>query len=126
MRRFLLVVLCSSACSSVEPDSPCLTGTLADSAWCGDDGVSCGTLADRSRGCMGSHTEQDCVSGADTWVLVGGDDFTKFYYDGQELVAVRQIGDGQGACEDTWFGMDLSDCTPVGEPVQVPCEPQGE
>jgi hypothetical protein len=76
---------------------------------------------------MGSHTEQTCERGGEAWTQVGGDDAADLFYDGNTLVAVRRIGEGEsGTCPDAWFGLDLSDCTLVGEPVTVPCEPQGE
>ena len=43
------------------------------------------------------------------------------------LDAVSRIGEGDSeTCPDAWFGLNLSDCTRVGEPVTVPSDPQGE
>ena len=63
---FLLLLL---ACGE-----PCPTEPLSASAWCGDDGAACPALADLSRGCIGSHTAQDCVVGGTTYTVTGGDD----------------------------------------------------
>jgi hypothetical protein len=105
----------------------CPVGDLADSHYCGDDGVSCPTRASLSEGCMGSHTEQTCEQDRQEWIRIGGDDAADLFYDGDTLAAVRRIGEGDTeACPDSWFGLDLSACAPIGEPVPVYCDAQGE
>jgi hypothetical protein len=123
--RWLVLMLVG--CSEEEGGGGCPAGELADSHYCGDDGVSCETLAELSQGCMGSHTEQPCALDGKTYTLVGGDDAADLYYEGQALVAVARIGEGSSEeCPDAWFGADLSECEPTGEPVTVYCDFQGE
>src|SRR5688500_15715149 len=82
----------------------CPVGDLADSHYCGDDGVSCATLDSLSQGCMGSHTEQICELDGEEWTLVGGDDAADLFYDGNTLAAVRRVGEGgSDTCVDAWF-----------------------
>ena len=117
--------LCTLGCNGGEGDCP--VGDLAESHYCGDDGQSCPTLDSLSKGCIGSHTEQTCERGDDSFIQVGGDDAADLFYEGNTMVAVRRIGEGStDTCPDAWFGLDLSDCELVGEPVTVPCDPQGE
>ncbi|MCB9680628.1 MAG: hypothetical protein H6733_04080 [Alphaproteobacteria bacterium] len=121
----LLGITLASGCPSPFL-SPCLAGPLSESHFCGDDGVSCGTLADQSKGCMGSHTEQTCQLGPVPYVVVGGDDASTLFF-GPEgaLAAVRRVGEGTDTCEDAWFGLDLTGCQLVGEPERVPCDHNG-
>jgi hypothetical protein len=117
----LFVVGCTG-----DEGGACPAGELSESAYCGDDG-GCITLDSLSEGCIGSHTEQPCEQGDESFTKVGGDDAADLFFDGNTMAAVRQIGEGSSeTCPDAWFGLDLSDCTPVGEPVSVPCESQGE
>jgi hypothetical protein len=117
--------LCTIGCTGGAGDCP--VGDLSESHYCGDDGNSCAPLDSLSQGCIGSHTEQSCERGDGAWTLVGGDSFVERFYEGNTMVAVRRIGEGSSdTCPDAWFGLDLSDCTPVGEPVTVECDPQGE
>ncbi len=120
------LVLFAVGCVETE-EAGCPIGTLAESQYCGDDGVSCGTLDARSQGCIGSHTEQVCELDGQQWTKVGGDDAADLYYDGNALAAVRRVDEGASdECPDAWFGLDLSACALQGEPVTVYCEPQGE
>ena len=103
-------------------EAACVVGDLAESGYCGD-GRACPTLDAMAQTCLVGHTEQDCVSGERTWTLVGGNDDSEAYYEGQALVAVRVMDEGEYVgCDGAWYGEDLSRCTPVGEPVEVPCD----
>lgn len=114
-----LLLLGLTACAGAT----CPVGDLADSHYCGDDGVSCPTRASLSRGCMGSHTEQDCELDGQTWIRIGGDDAADLFYDGDTLAAVRRLGEGDDeGCPDAWYGLDLSGCTLVGEVQTVSCD----
>ena len=122
MRHLAGVALIVAACGG----PPCPVSDLADAAYCG--GGACVELASLSEGCIGSHTEQACKLGSDTYVLVASDDEVHLYFDQDgHLVAERQLGEGDGdVCADAWYGLDLSGCEPEGEPETVPCTGQGE
>lgn len=104
----------------------CASGTCAaqpldDNPYCG---AECQRLEQLSQGCLGSHTEQDCVACGSTYIRVGGDDAHWLFFDATgELVTVQIIGEGS-TCDDAWFGIDLSECTLNGEVERVSCDPQ--
>jgi hypothetical protein len=101
----------------------CPVQALADNPWCGAD---CPALADLSRGCIGSHTEQDCTFCGETYVRIGRNDGATLYYRPTgEVAAVAERG-LDAACDETWSGLDLSTCVDQGEPREVLCEGQGE
>ena len=102
----------------------CVVGDLPQSSWCGDDGTDCIALADLSQGCIGSHVEQDCKLGEETYVRVPESDSANLFFGTNgALVAVQVLGQGSGDCMDDWFGPDLSTCALVGEPKTVNCDP---
>ncbi len=108
---------------------PCPTRPLAESSYCSDDG--CTRLSELSMGCIGSHTEQECDVGGATFVVTGGDDAARLYFDPDRgtLVAVQELDPLQrevadvASCEaSTWFGEDLTGCTLAGDATTVPCD----
>ena len=100
-------------------------GELSESPYCGDLS-GCPTLDSLTQGCSGSHMEQTCERGDESWTRAFGGGVDDAFFDGNTMAAVRRVGEGSSEeCPDAWFGLDLSDCEPVGEPVTVPCEPQG-
>jgi hypothetical protein len=101
----------------------CPVQALADNPWCGAD---CPALADLSRGCIGSHTEQDCTFCGETYVRIGGNDGATLYYRPTGEVAAVNADEGDRVCDDAWYGLDLSTCVDQGEPREVLCEGQGE
>jgi hypothetical protein len=128
MRAWTVALAVFFAGCTELPFETCPVGSLAESDYCGDDGVSCERLEDLSQGCIGSHTEQACVQDGETFVKVGGDDAADLYF-GQDgaLVGVNRQGEGEtDECPDAWFGLDLSGCAAQGDPVTVSCESQGE
>jgi hypothetical protein len=109
------------ACSSGE----CGARQLADNPYCG---VECQRLEELSQGCLGSHTEQDCVACGTTYVRIGGNDASTLFYDATgTLVTVQVMGEGGAAapCEDAWFGIDLSRCVARGAVRRVYCDSPG-
>jgi hypothetical protein len=121
-----VVWLGALACSANEracASGGCGARELRDNPYCGQD---CQRLDERSQGCLGSHTEQDCVACGTTYIRVGGDDASTPFYDASgEMVAIQIIGEGDGVCADAWFGIDLSECVRSGEVRQVSCDSQG-
>jgi hypothetical protein len=116
-RAALLLLL---ACGD-DATSACIVGDLADSPYCTP--TNCLALSELSQGCIGSHTEQTCTSEGASYVLVGGDDAAKlFFYPDGALAAVGVVGEGADACDDAWYGLDLSGCAPQGEEQTVTCD----
>jgi len=115
---------CSGDGTVRQDEQACVSGrcgsrNLEDNPYCGSD---CQRLEELSQGCIGSHTEQDCVACGTTYIRVGGDDAsTPFYNARGEMAAIQIIGKGDTACADAWFGIDLSECVPSGEVRQVLC-----
>jgi hypothetical protein len=110
----------SESCS----DGRCGTRRLSENPYCGSD---CQRLEELSKGCLGSHTEQNCTAHRGTYIRVGGDDAsTPFYNARGEMVAIQIIAEGEDSCRDAWFGIDLSECVPTGAVRQVVCDPQVE
>lgn len=101
----------------------CPVRALVDNPYCGAD---CPALADLSRGCLGSHTEQDCVFCGETYVRIGGNDGATLYYHPTGEVAAVNVVEGERICDDAWYGLDLSTCVDRGEQRRVPCEGGGE
>jgi hypothetical protein len=128
-----LAVVCLGAVSCGGDSGPgqdeqscnglCGARSLGDNPYCGSD---CQRLEELSQGCLGSHTEQECVACGATYIRVGGDDQSTPFYDARaEMVAIQIIGQGDSVCADAWFGIDLSECVPNGEVRTVPCDSPG-
>lgn len=101
----------------------CPVRALTENPWCGGD---CPALPQLSQGCLGSHTEQDCTFCGETYVRVGGNDAVTLYYrPGGTIAAVAERGLDL-ACDEAWYGLDLSTCVDQGERRTVLCEGQGE
>lgn len=119
---------CNDDSDPGQDDQACVGGRcgsrkLTVNPYCGSD---CQRLEELSQGCIGSHTEQECVACGTTYIRVGGDDAsTPFYNARGEMVAIQIIGEGDAACADAWFGIDLSECVRTGEVRQVLCDSHG-
>ncbi|HTV17766.1 MAG TPA: hypothetical protein VMG12_03820 [Polyangiaceae bacterium] len=113
-------------CESDEPDCAsghCSVGALSANPYCGSE---CQRLEELSQGCLGSHTEQECDACGITYTRVGGNDDSVPFYDAQgEMVGIQMVGQGDGACVDAWYGIDLSECVPRGEVRRVVCDAPG-
>ena len=121
-RLHLAITLLAYGCSD-PTHTECVVGELPESSGCGDGGTDCIVLADLVQGCMGSHTEQDCTVGRDTFIRVPESDVTNlFFHQDGTLAAVQNLDEGSGDCADDWYGLDLSTCERIGEPEQVNCE----
>jgi hypothetical protein len=124
----LMPALGASSCSG----DGCLAGDLRENPYCGSN---CQRLRELSQGCIGSHTEQTCFSYGTPYLFyieVGGNDGVRPFYNAHgKMVAIQILGDGtnvgdrkRSACNDAWYGMNLSECTPTSEVRRVLCEGQ--
>jgi hypothetical protein len=131
MRPRALVLLLAVSCAGRTPDDTCgqaacgAVGDLSASDFACTDTGGCNEIAWWSKGCMGSHLEQDCTTCGRTFVRLTEGDAADLYFEDGELVAVERKDRPTDACATTWYGLDLSACEPVGEPRRVRCDGTG-
>jgi len=53
---------------------------------------------------------------------VGGDDAAQlFFSENGQLFSVHRVDRDEPSC-DAWYGLDLSACEPIGDPITVACQ----